>query len=202
MKGLLLKDFYALKSTLAMVGAMLVMVFIVGLISGNDFSMVTTYFTIFAAILPFTSISLDERAGWNRYVLTTRASRNLIVASKYVMGLGLTLICIVLSAVTMLASANGEGVDLAALGMNLCFALLIQAFSLPLMLRFGSEKARILLVVISIAVSMLVILQIQSPTFLNFPLEAYLPFAAVGMLALYGLSLLVAMRIFRKKEFS
>ena len=57
------------------------------------FSFLGTLTVVLGGMLAYTSISMDERDGWNRFVLTTGYSRKEYVLSKYLLAIAGTVIC-------------------------------------------------------------------------------------------------------------
>lgn len=91
MKGLLLKDYYIIKSSLLILAVVFVII-------GASLSYLSTpwVLTILATVLlgmiVATTITMDKTSGWIKTVLTTKISRGAYADSKYISYLGLSLI--------------------------------------------------------------------------------------------------------------
>lgn len=142
MKGLLRKDFYTIIRQLKLY---LVLVAAFACVPGGS---LTAFTVVYAAMLPFTALAYDERAGWDMLAATMPLSRRQLVGSKYVLG------CIGCGG-ALLLSVLAEGVY-ALLGMGDGFRAgvenlltiaflgpLMMSVTLPLMYRFGVEKGRL-----------------------------------------------------------
>ncbi|MDY4140647.1 MAG: ABC-2 transporter permease [Eubacteriales bacterium] len=146
MKALLLKDFLTLSRYLRMA---LLFVVIFACIPGGSMA---AYALVFAAMIPITALAYDEQSKWPRLAAMMPYSPRQLVMSKYVLGYimlgGAILLSVVSTAVTTLV--RGDVLDPASLSMLLilaCAASLILAVIMPLILRFGVEKGRLVMLV-------------------------------------------------------
>lgn len=91
MKGLLLKDYYIIKSSLLILAVVFVVI-------GASLSYLSTPWvltvlaTVLLGMIVTTTITLDKTSGWIKTVLTTQISRGTYTDSKYISYLGLSLI--------------------------------------------------------------------------------------------------------------
>ncbi len=203
MKGLLLKDLINLKSTLRLFLAFLA-VFVVLILSTGDLGGYSLSIVVLSAMLPFTTVALDERAKWDRTALTAPIRRSTLVASKYI--LGLLLLLIALCAGLGLGLLGGETLDvlfsqLFLLGIS---GVLILSIMLPLMFRFGAEKGRIVLMLVMAAV-FAASFALSTPD-IAFPgREELMDYALIlfaSAIAVLVLSAMLSISIYHKKEFS
>ena len=146
MKALLLKDFLTLSRYLRMA---LLFVVIFACIPGGSMA---AYALVFAAMIPITALAYDEQSKWPRLAAMMPYSPRQLVMSKYVLGYimlgGAILLSVVSTVVTTLV--RGDVLDPASLSMLLilaCAASLILAVIMPLILRFGVEKGRLVMLV-------------------------------------------------------
>ena len=84
MKGLLLKDLYVLKDSLKVYLIIFLLYGYMGIVEGEIGLMYAMVF-ITSVVLPITSVSYDERCGWDRLANTMPVSRKQIVYSKYLL---------------------------------------------------------------------------------------------------------------------
>ena len=146
MKTLLLKDFLTLSRYLRMA---LLFVVIFACIPGGSMA---AYALVFAAMIPITALAYDEQSKWPRLAAMMPYTTRQLVASKYVLGYimlgGAILLSVVSTVVTTLV--RGDVLDPASLSMLFilaCAASLILAVIMPLILRFGVEKGRLVMLV-------------------------------------------------------
>lgn len=108
---------------------------------------------VLGGMLAYTSIAMDERDGWNRFVLTTGYSRKEYVLSKYLLGVAGTLFC----SLTMgVFSLIGMSMGKISAENNIAFllpvliggTLIMLSVELPLSFWFGMEKARLLSILV------------------------------------------------------
>lgn len=151
MKGLLLKDFYALRKQGRVIFALSIFYLILGLSSGN-IGMFGTMITLLSAMLPITTMSYDEYHKWDRYALAMPVSRKTIVLSKYCLGIICSLAAsLLVLLVNLLMSLTNELSLILILQSNLVFivvANLFLAIVLPIIFKFGIEKGRMIMLMV------------------------------------------------------
>lgn len=212
LKGLLLKDFLALKKTLIMMAVFAVFYFVLGMMSGN-MSVMGGLLILLCIMLPINSLSYDDYYKWDRYALTMPLSRRDLVTSKYVL---LLILCSVTFAVNVLSMALFGDVAWLEAVLSSCLllsvGLLYAGICLPFIYKYGVEKGRWVLVLVAFAVFGLFALfsfnlrlgpvdlsQVDFSWFANhLELLSVLYFFVV--VALFFGSYLLSVRIFMKKE--
>ncbi|HEY5556892.1 ABC-2 transporter permease [Acetobacterium sp.] len=206
MKGLILKDLLNLKGTFKTLGVMMLLFTVIFIPAGNDF--VFGIIIIMLAMMVITTISYDDLAKWDTYALTMPVTRKEMVLSKYlVLGI-LTISGAILSLIvgiigTMIVGRSFSMEILAIIGVVLLIALVFGSVMLPLIYKFGAEKARLMLM-LCFLIPMGIIFLLEK-TNIPIPIDAnpwmYLSlligFTLVGLILSYGLSL----KIYEKKEF-
>lgn len=206
MKGLLLKDLFALRKQGRVILVFSVFYFILGNTTGN-LSMFGTMVIVLSAMLPITTMSYDEYHKWDRYALAMPISRKSVVLSKYFLGvicsLAATLIVTLGNIVISLIGETEIFVQmLSSLGF-IMVAILFIALVLPIMFKFGVEKGRIFMIMIA-AVPTLIIMMLpkigfQLPSEEALTILAYFsPLIVIGLLLL---SIRISMGIYNRKEF-
>ncbi len=147
MKGLLLKDWYAIRYY-CRANIFMIIAFSIagGVMEGNFFF--TYYPCIFAGIITMSLIAYEEREKWEQYAATLPYTKAQRVSSKYIVslcfGVGTILINVITQLVCMVLM-NKYDID-KLLSIFLVFvplALLPAAFLLPFIYRFGVNKGRI-----------------------------------------------------------
>lgn len=152
MKGLLLKDVYMIekycKSFLLMIAVFIFIPFVIG---ENMFFVF--YPSILCAMLPTSLIGYDEKSGWNRYCGALPYTKMQIVSGKYIINAVTGLAVIALTAIVQAIQINSKGAFGAAeyfilLSFSLALFCFSSAVSLPLMFKFGVEKASLIRLVL------------------------------------------------------
>ncbi len=148
MEGLILKDLLNLRSTFKMLGAMIVFFAVAFLREGNSF--VFGIIILMFAMMVVTTISYDDLAKWDAYALTMPVTRAEMVLSKYLvmallntLGAVLSLIVGIVGSVIMRQSFDLE--ILAIIGIIYLVAFIFGSVIIPLIYKFGTEKARLML---------------------------------------------------------
>ena len=207
MRGLLLKDWYLIKKYCWMLYLMDVL-FIALSLFATDSVFIYMYPYLFAGFVPMTLYAYDERERWKVYAAALPVSRRQYVSGKYLVGLLSIAAVLLLSLVVHTAvylTVPGRMVDylldfLSILPACAAMGFITPALSLPLMFRFGSEKARIAYIVILAGIASI------SSVFLgarwNIPPAVSLPPILVYAAApvLYLLSWALSMAIYEKRE--
>ena len=150
MKGLLLKDGYQTVSQMKTMYLTVVVVLVVWMFSTSDsYAFPISYAAIFLGVLPVNLLGYDQNSGWVEYSLTLPVSKKVLVAEKYLVGLLCAAASVVIGGlfVVVLSLRKGAALDGTALffvGNGVNTILLMNGISLPLMYRFGAEKARMI----------------------------------------------------------
>ena len=207
MKGLLLKEFYSLRSYMKTVGTMILFVSVIAFFS-NDMSYTSGITVVWITMISVTTFSIDHNVGWNQFSLTLPISTNIIVLSKYVLsailvGLG-GMISILLNVLITIIRSGYISIEMFYATAGICaVALLMIAVLLPLIYKYGVEKVRIMMLfvfVIPFGIFMLL-------SWLNVPLPSketislLLKLSPVFVLACLGISYKISCGIFQRKEF-
>ena len=188
MRGLLIKDWYQARKYCRSLLLIAVVFAAVSVFSDN--TLFAIYPLMLGALLPVTLHAYDERSGFLRCACTMPVSRRNVVASRYAelllaLGLGLA----VLGAVRTIGALFGAG-DTGSTAELLVMALLsvdLAALLLPLIFRFGTERARMLLFGSDLSARLL-------------DMHAVVRYGVIALgLAVLPLSYLLSLRIYRKK---
>ena len=141
MKGLLLKDWYQVKGSMKTMYLTVALVLAIWALStSSSYVFPVSYAAIFLGILPVNLLTYDQNSGWIEYGWTLPVSKKVLVAEKYLVGLLCVAAAIVVDGlfVMVLSLRRGTAIDSAAL------FIIANSVSLPLMYRFGAEKARMI----------------------------------------------------------
>ena len=153
MKGLFVKDLKLMSGQKKFV--FLVFLIACMLMATNSVTFVGNYLMIFCSVLVISTISYDEFDNGNAFLFTLPISRKEYVREKYIFGFG---VCMVVCFITTLVIVGYqsvvvedynwvEGIISSVSGIFVSAFLL--SFMIPLQLKFGSEKGRLVLVGIS-----------------------------------------------------
>lgn len=153
MKALLRKDIYVARKQ----GAVLLGLALLFCLLPQMGMFANTYAVLIAVMMPLSTITYDEQCKWDKYAAMLPYTPWQIVWSKYV----LTFLCLLVGAAGILLAAGmrtayGEGpLDTGELLGNLALllaVLLMLDVALPAVYRFGSEKGRLVMILIMLAV--------------------------------------------------
>ena len=208
MVGLIKKDLLMIKSNLKMVLIMLVVFFIMALQGEFDISFVPPFIVV---MLFMSTFSYDEFNKWDAYAVTLPNGRKNVVKSKYVASLILTIVTIILTIILNslvgLINNNLEFDKFISTIMGCVFGvILIQSIMYPFIFKYGMEKGRIGLFVISFAIVGIIglssVLKINIPTNVVTFFDNYwfviIPLISIVLLLI---SYKISEKIYLKKEF-
>lgn len=217
MKGLVLKDFINLKKNLKIFAGLTVLYAAMALFT-EDASFFSTIFMMLVAILTISLYSYDDLAKWDTYVLTMPVSRDEVVCGKYLMMLLLTLIGVLYSSVFTgiinIAMARGDFfLGFQSIGAAAAIVILFYSITIPFIVKLGVEKARMIFFAVYIIpfVTILAFSKMMENGSMTIPKglldlftivmnNIYIILPILDLVAL-GISYLISIRIYRKKEF-
>lgn len=145
MRALLLKDILALKRTLRIYAAFLVVYCGIGIFSDNP-SFFMGFITVLSIMLPINAMTIDKGCHWNAYAACLPIPRSMSVLSKYALaGLGILaaiIPCLVFRLVDRYTSLITDTISWSEIALMTALALTILAFQMPFLFRFGPERGR------------------------------------------------------------
>lgn len=199
MKGLLLKDWYMIAKYNRIFLLMLLVISAMLYFDGN-----TCFFAIYLCVLtgtlPVSALSYDDREKWCAYCQTMPVTRAEYVGGKYILGCLFAAAAVALSALPLLVRGAAASELAGLLPILPLLALAPSAVCLPLFFRFGAEKGRMAYLIV------IVVLCVGGNTVNQAGLDSLTASGGFGLAALaaaavlYGLSWLLSVRFFEKKE--
>ena len=205
MRGLIWKDLLCLRKGIA-VYAVVAAAYLLMLAAGFwDISVVASVLAVIVCVLPCSCFSYDYIAKWDRFGLALPVSRAQVVLARYLTtALLLGLSALLLAVLGLLAWALGGLDDAPVYGLTAA-VMLLNAALLPLVYRFGAERARILLLLVIGGAVLVVVTVIKAagalpPGLFQLPLWAPAAVALIIGAALMVLSYFISLAIYNKKE--
>ena len=150
MKGLMLKDWYQVRTRMKAMYLGVAFVLVIWVFSTSSaYVFPVSYAAIFLGILPVSLLAYDHSSGWTEYGLTLPMSRKIQVAEKYLIGVICAAVSVGLSGVScgviVLLGKPLPDVPVSIwMEFGVLAILLMNGIMLPLYYRFGPEKARML----------------------------------------------------------
>ncbi|MBE5962931.1 MAG: ABC-2 transporter permease [Lachnospiraceae bacterium] len=204
MIGLLLKDLLSLKKQavayLAVAGFYAFLSF-----SNGNFNFFGWMLILLSIMMPLTAIAFDERAKWDKYVLTMPVSKTQVIIEKYLLGfllvLGALIIYTVFSALYGIDILGKEFILVCAVMIGIAFFFF--SLLMPVTVKLGTEKARITMLAIIMIPTLIVMSIVKSGA--KMPSEETLTRIAyvipVFLVLLVAGSMLLSISIYKNKEF-
>lgn len=142
MKGLILKDIYALWKYYKFFLLVICAILVLGVVGGKSM-FVIPYVILFITVLPISFLSMDEKSGWSKFCDAMPVSRSQVVSAKYLLCLVFLLAAIVISSVIILIT--GFDRELLFVTLTVCGGVLLPtSLMLPCAFAFGTDKGRYL----------------------------------------------------------
>lgn len=218
MKGLMIKDLCIFKQQK---NTMLIMLGISTFlaVTGNETSFVVSYLSLLAATLAIGTITYDDFGNGLSFLFTLPASRTDYIKEKYVFSISFT--TLVWGIATVLTSVvnivMNKPMDIAThmgiCGLVLGIVFLTISIMVPIHIKYGAEKSRVVLILVMGIIAILVFLGSKIGDILGFTKEEALSllnqinvktFIAVFVLCILlfiAVSFRISIKIIMKKEF-
>lgn len=225
MKGLLVKDWYQLKEIKRLIVVMVLVCFFLFIGNGgegNSISFIFGYLMIMMSMMAVMTIGYDEMNNGFPFLMTFPVTRKQYVIEKYVLGILLLLLGWIFGMVLsigneMLNTPKAESPLVILLQGVIFFAvgLLFMSVSMPIQLKMGGEKGRIVAVLILMALTVAFVLggrvlgkaapEVLQKILKNMNIfmsgNFFIPVVAAVAALFVILSAFISVRIMEKKEF-
>lgn len=214
MTGLIIKDLLNLKKYLKTL-VLLIVFYAVIFIPQGEINFVSSFILILSVAPTITALAYDDMVNWDKYALTMPINKKDIVMSKYILMIMFILlgaiasffICFI-TKVFNIGPVNMSEIAFSTLLVT-CIGIIYDDIILPLVYKFGTEKARIvILAVIFIPISIVYILSktISKFTLSNIisfldKIQNTVPIIVIGSaIVMTAASYFISYNIFSKKE--
>ncbi len=207
MKGLLLNDWLIMWKQCWIQLACILLFGVLSIIGDNQSFLL--FVVLYSALLPQTIMAYNEKNKWDRMALTMPVSRDQIVAERYLMSLIMVaasfIICSLFSVATSVIKGGGLDESLQIILLMGGMTIIINAVYMPVIFRFGMERARLCVIIIAGAVGAVVYmvssgeaagLASLADKIMNTNIFLFLGIC----LLIYVLSMLVSMGIYSRKQ--
>lgn len=209
MMGLVLTDIYAMKKNLTLTAVMAVLYMAIGIVTGGSVELVA-FFIFFAAMQIISAFAYSERAKMDIFANTLPILRKDVVFGKYVLTAIFLVTATLIGALSLLICdlvySNVQAEDYASLLIVALIGLLFLTIVIPLMFKYGSEKARYIIVVLYLipfmaffALTEYGLLDLSALEGLDIKM-IIISFVFLDIILLL-LSMLISVKIYEKKEF-
>ena len=146
MKGLLLKDIYMAVKYCRMY--LIITAVFIALSFGNNENMFMLFYPcMMCGMIPVNLLAYDERSKWIVYSQTMPYTRKQIVCGKYLIGLGVQVVVLILTGVAQMIQMNLNGVFdpgqfFATMIVLFIASLVVSSATFPFIFKLGVEKGR------------------------------------------------------------
>lgn len=208
MLGLIKKDIYITKNNLKI----LLLIAVVYLIATKgNIEQIIFMLSFMSVIITMTSFSYDMYNHWDTFVCSLPNGRKNVVLSKYISGtIIITLMTIILLAISYPLSMINKNIEikelLTLIIMSMQGVLIIESFMYPVIFKFGIEKARYIIFIMSFLIAGLsaYVLKINNNILTNIttPLEKnYMIVIPIITIIVITISYFISKSIYKNKEF-
>ncbi|MCI8330846.1 MAG: ABC-2 transporter permease [Bacilli bacterium] len=208
MLGLIKKDIYITKNNLKI----LLLIAVVYLIATKgNIEQIIFMLSFMSVIITMTSFSYDMYNHWDTFVCSLPNGRKNVVLSKYISGtIIITLMTIILLAISYPLSMINKNIEikelLTLIIMSMQGVLIIESFMYPVIFKFGIEKARYIIFIMSFLIAGLSAYMLKSNnnilTNITTPLEKnYMIVIPIITIIVITISYFISKIIYKNKEF-
>lgn len=212
MKGLLVKEWYSSLIYGRNFVLMLLMFGVMGVVLKMGTHFVTTMIMVYLVVVSMGLYSVDEACKWDRYAISLPVKRGTVVGARYLFlvlyMLGVIAVAFLLGVVVALINGGTLEIleQLATCGVGALAFMLINAVIAPVVYKFGSEKARVAMIIVYMVPFVgLTLFATQLEAAIAFIFGPMLPLLVVGaavfIAALYVISWRVSTAIYAKREY-
>ena len=222
MKGLLAKDFNILLLQKKFLG-MILAITVIMLMTMEEPSFLVAYLTVTCGIMTLSTLSYDEFDHGNTFLFTLPITRKEYVWSKFVLSvlvsgcawLSATIVSVLVSVIKVEGYAVADGIAEAVMTFAVC--MLIVFIMIPIQIKYGGEKSRVVILAIAgigvILGGLLQVLAERLKGIVSIDVEAMFRYidaiglpglvaVAVGIgVIVMAISLVISERIMEKKQF-
>ena len=200
MKALLLKDWYTLRKQ---AWAYLVIVLVWGVVPSGLLNLLAV---VYGAMIPYTAMAYDQRSRWDQFARMLPYSDRAVVLSRYALGwisllIGAAAVALCQGILSCLSVWTGAVSTLSPilLLLALCAGVVLLDINIPLTLRFGSEKARMVSVLITFLLfaSVGILKGLDSGSSAGTPLFPALLLTAALAVAATAVSIPLSLKVYR-----
>ncbi|MDO5410042.1 MAG: ABC-2 transporter permease [Lachnospiraceae bacterium] len=161
MKGLLLKEYY-MTLKYCRLFLLIVAVFFVVSFWADDTVFLMAYPLVMIGMIPVTLLAYDEKERWTLYSLTLPCTRSQMVSSKYLYGMLVELIAWLLATAVQTVKLFQDPFFTIHEYLFLLAAMFLLGFIgpsliLPIIIRFGTEKGRIIYIFVFVVLGVTVL---------------------------------------------
>ena len=207
MKGLLKKDFIAMKANFIVICLFIIIYAFIGAKSGN-ISFLYGLVGVFSITTVTTSMSLDEMCHWDKFSLTLPVSKKTLVIEKFILSYTALIMLSLFTFICSLYAINDTVINCALQTLTIfTMANIMMSVSLAITFRFGTSKARILFSIFAVITVLLVMvvgaLSLIMPSFISLvinPVYILILIILANLLISY-LAITVTIKLFDKREF-
>ena len=158
MTGLILKDFLVMKKTLRYYVFLMAVYSFFAFTGTFTYSIIAGFAVMLGAMGPMSAFAYDEQARWDKFAGASPVGRKGVVTARYLFALILLGVGGIAAALVSLAVVRFGKVAVAvwweplAVSALVCLAgVLLDSIILPVIFKFGSEKSRVISMIIFVA---------------------------------------------------
>lgn len=208
MKGLLIKDFMMIKKHCMMLVPIGLVFFVISVTSQASSMYFAYYSAAIFSMLPITVMAYDEANKWNKYEILLPIGRAKIVLEKYILLIIFIVPIILIESIGLAVTCNlSVSYTISLISIMLFCGTIAPTVVLPIIFRFGYLKGRIINIIIisimAVVVNVIAATNSSNGTLVESEFEPneYSILVAVAAVILIGISLLISIQVYKKREF-
>lgn len=210
MKSMILKDYFNIRHNIKMLVISIVFMAVCIVPSSGPEGMIAAS-CIICCMITVTTFSFDEKCKWEKYALIMPVTRRQYVMGKYVMNVlfgifGLAAGLVITVAFYIITGKTDFPAMIACSIAGIILMLVTGSLQIPMIIRFGAENARLVLIAGAALPVFLMFLVYKMVPYLHITVTRQLIVGALTVAALLIIGLMVgsyylSLKWFREKEF-
>lgn len=206
MKMALRKEWYCTTAYVYNLVIILVAGPLLSLLMGMGAARAAMFMMLYLMMLPLTSFGLDETSKWDRMAVALPVGRDTLVAGRYLYFLLAAAAAVAVAFVQggIVAAITGEegwvGILFTTCAAYCAAFFCSSAIAFPLVYRLGADKARLVLMLITLVVFLGMTL-VMEPLLSAQSIGGVLALLLAAALVLYGVSFFVSRAVYRRREY-
>lgn len=210
MKGLIIKDFLFMKTQFRILTLLFVFYLLI-MVIGDATSIFSMLSCILIPLMAASCASYDDSVNWNRFACSLPVSRKQIVKSRYasllILLIAFELFALIVTFVYATVKKTSTESTFLSIVVSFAVSLLSTSALVPLLIKFGAEKARIIMMIFVVLPMALAPMLTENgvPVLIKTIPDIPLPLILIGILIFLLLCLIasyfISVKIYMKKDF-
>lgn len=206
MIGLLFKDFLCMKKAMLRIALILGVYVVIFFFSDQGTAFISSMIILLSTMLVMNAFAYDEISKWDYYALSLPITKKQLVLTRYLLTLLMSVGGLVIGFIPILLRRDVNLENLMTIYAIAAVALILSSIMLPLLFKFGSQKARIWVFIICLFPTVAIVAfskifgSVPVPQISESLVETLVWFSLPAALIILAVSFLISCSVMTKKE--